>query len=90
MRIHVAVTLLGSVMLAEPTFGQQLSFKEAKVHGRQAYVLENGRMRVSALQGGGHLAEIRLQSSDPQKSINPHAGSPLSYDRAVAVRAGQT
>ena len=27
-------------------------------HGRQAYVLENGRVRVSALRGGGHLAEV--------------------------------
>lgn len=67
----VAVALLSSGILAVPVFGQQLSFKEAKIHGRQAYVLENGRMRVSALQGGGHLAEIRLQSADPQESINP-------------------
>ena len=71
MQIHVAVTLLVSVVFAELTCGQQLSFEEAKFHGRHAYVLENGRMRVSALQGGGHLAEIRLKSSDPLKRINP-------------------
>ena len=71
MRIHLAVTLIGAAMLTDSTSGQQLSFHEAKVHGRQAYVLENGRMRVAALQGGGHLAEMRLQSSDPRTSINP-------------------
>ena len=71
MRIHLAVTVVGAAMLTNSTSAQQLSFQEAKVHGRQAYVLENGRMRVAALQGGGHLAEIRLRSSDPQKSINP-------------------
>ena len=71
MWIHLAMTLVGTAILADSTIGQQLAFQETKVHGRQAYVLENGRMRVAALQGGGHLAEIRLQSSDPQKSINP-------------------
>lgn len=53
MRIHLAVILIGTAMLAESTYGQQLSFEEAKVNGRQAYVLETGRMRVAALQGGG-------------------------------------
>ncbi len=71
MRIDFAVILIGTAMVTESTIGQQLLFEEAEVHGRQAYVLENNRMRVAALQGGGHLAEIRLQSSDPRKSINP-------------------
>lgn len=47
------------------------TFHVEPIHGRQAYVLENGKMRASALRGGGHLAEIRLLSSDPKKSINP-------------------
>ena len=71
MRIHLVVILSGTAMISVSTFGQQLSFVEGTVHGRQAYVLDNGRMRVAALQGGGHLAEIRLRSSDPRKSINP-------------------
>lgn len=71
MRIHPTAILMGLIMLADTAFSQQPSFKEGKLHGRHAYVLENGKMRVSALQGGGHLAEIRLKSDDPQKSINP-------------------
>ena len=71
MRIHPTVILMGMIMLADVTFSQQPSIKEEKLHGRHAYVLENGRMQVSALQGGGHLAEIRLKSDDPRMSINP-------------------
>ena len=41
------------------------------LHGRQAYVLENKKIRVSALRGGGHLGEIRFLSGDPRKTINP-------------------
>ncbi len=47
------------------------SFREDRLHGRQAYVLENGVVRLSALRGGGHLAEIRFLAGDPLKAINP-------------------
>ena len=47
------------------------AFHPDTLHGRQAYVLENGLLRVSALRGGGHLAEIRLLSDDPRKAVNP-------------------
>jgi len=40
-------------------------------HGRRAWVLSNGWIRVSVLAGGGHLGEIRLLSDDPKKSLNP-------------------
>jgi hypothetical protein len=46
-------------------------FKKEKFEGRDAYVLSNARMRVSALRGGGHIGEIRLLSPDPLKSVNP-------------------
>ena len=46
-------------------------FTEEMFHGRQAYVLQTDRMRVSALRGAGHLAEIRLKSDDPKRSVNP-------------------
>ncbi|MBI1786211.1 MAG: hypothetical protein HYR60_01505 [Acidobacteria bacterium] len=49
-------------------FGQ---FREEKFHGRDAWVLDNGLLRVSLLRGGGHIAEIRLISSGPLKSVNP-------------------
>lgn len=50
---------------------QETRFREESFHGRQAYVLENAQMRVSALRGAGHIAEIRLKSEDPKKSVNP-------------------
>jgi hypothetical protein len=34
-------------------------------------VPENGRIRVSLLRGGGHIAEVRLMSANPRLSINP-------------------
>jgi len=49
----------------------QLSFQTGKVQGRQAYILENSVIRVAALRGGGHLAEIRFVSADARKSLNP-------------------
>ncbi len=51
--------------LAKPAFRQE------KLHGRDAFVLDNGYMRLSALPGGGHLAEIRLISDDPKLNVNP-------------------
>lgn len=41
------------------------------VYGRNGWVLENGRLHVGIVQGGGHIAEIRLISSDPRLAINP-------------------
>lgn len=39
--------------------------------GREAWILENGVMRVAVLRGGGHIAEVRLISTDPRASVNP-------------------
>jgi hypothetical protein len=60
-----------AVLLALPAAAQESSFREERFHGRQAYVLENAQMRVSALRGAGHIAEIRLKSDDPKKNVNP-------------------
>ena len=60
-----------AILAAASAFAQTPSLKQETVHGREAWVLENGRIRVSALRGGGHLAEIRLLSSDPRKAVNP-------------------
>jgi len=66
MAVVVVPVLLASVARAgEPTF------KEETFQGRHAYVLETDQMRVSALRGAGHWAEIRLKSDDPKKSVNP-------------------
>ncbi len=45
--------------------------EDANIHGRPGWVIENGRIRVALLRGGGHIAEVRLVSSNPKLSINP-------------------
>lgn len=50
---------------------QTASFQEETLHGRRAFVLQNGLMRVSTLPGGGFIGEIRFLSADPRKSVNP-------------------
>ena len=47
------------------------SIHEETFHGRRAWVLSNGLIRVAVLAGGGHIAEVRLLSADPKKSVNP-------------------
>ena len=49
----------------------QVTVTEEMFHGRHAWVLSNGAIRVSVLSGGGHIGEIRLISGDSKKSINP-------------------
>lgn len=48
-----------------------LSLRTDTIHGRRAYTLENGKLRVSALQGGGHLVDLRLLTDDPGLAISP-------------------
>ena len=43
----------------------------ADIYGRPGWVLENGTIRVSLLRGGGHIAELRLVSTNPQLALNP-------------------
>ena len=50
---------------------QETTFSEDHIHGRSAYILENKLVRIGALRGAGHIAEIRLKSDDPRKSVNP-------------------
>ena len=45
--------------------------EESNIHGRPGWVLENGKIRVGLLRGGGHIAEVRLVSDNPRLSINP-------------------
>jgi hypothetical protein len=51
-------------------------------------VLENGRMRLSTLPGGGFIGEVRFLSDDPKKSVNPmrvphyQTIDPYTYDIA--------
>ena len=45
--------------------------EEANIHGRPGWVLENGAIRVGLLRGGGHIAEVRMISTNPRLSLNP-------------------
>ena len=63
--------VLLSLLLASGAYAQMPSFERGEVHGREAYVLSNGEIRVGALRGAGHIAELRLLSDDPRVSINP-------------------
>ncbi|RPI12130.1 MAG: hypothetical protein EHM65_06330, partial [Acidobacteriales bacterium] len=47
------------------------SMRSETFQGREAYVLENDKIRVSLIRGGGHIGEIRFLSDDPRKAINP-------------------
>jgi hypothetical protein len=62
--------MLAAVLIAE-TANAQTSFRTGTLHGRKAYILENGTIRVTALQGGGHIGEIRFLSDDANKSMSP-------------------
>jgi len=68
VRIPIVVLALVSSCALQ---GQTASYREAEFQGRQAYVLENAKIRVSALRGAGHLAEIALKSDNPKLNINP-------------------
>lgn len=63
--------MLISVCFSLPKVSGQVSVTKTKFHGRDAYALENDRMRLSVLTGGGYIAEARLKSSDGKEMINP-------------------
>ncbi len=61
-----AMAIAGVALSAPPA-----SMRSETFQGREAYVLENGKIRVSLIRGGGHIGEIRFLSDDPRKAINP-------------------
>jgi hypothetical protein len=67
MFARTSLLLIASILC----HAQAPTVKEETVHGRKAWVLENGLIRVSLLRGGGHIAEARLLSSNPKAAINP-------------------
>ena len=81
--------LLGFLLLPVLLVGQSARFQRGELHGRDAYFLENAKVRIAALRGAGHLAEIRLKSDDPRVAVNPmrvpHFPTiePWEYDPAV-------
>ena len=62
--------VLGSLLLAG-SLGAAVSLTEQTFHGRPAWILENGVMRVAVLEGGGHIAEVRQTTGDSRRDVNP-------------------
>ena len=61
-----------TVLAAAPAHAQTPMVREdSNIYGHPGWVLENGRIRVGLLRGGGHIAEVRLVSNNPRLSINP-------------------
>ncbi len=69
--ILIAALFLGVLSGPRAATAQDPAFSEDSFQGRHAYILENAKMRVAALRGAGHIAEIRLKSDDPKTSVNP-------------------
>lgn len=65
------VKTLSTLALLPALVWGQAKFHTGQFHGRQGYIIENDAFRVTALRGGGHIAEIRFKSGDARKSINP-------------------
>ncbi len=57
--------------ITNATAQQAPTLRDDEVHGRKAWVIENGSLRVALLQSGGHIAEVRLMSDNPRLAINP-------------------
>jgi len=60
-----------AVLIAVSAAAQEPSFSTGELHGRDAYFLQNATMRVAALRGAGHIAEIRFRSDNPTLALNP-------------------
>ena len=67
-KIHILL-ILGC--LSTQSVSGQLSVVKSEFQGREAYALQNSRMRISMLSGGGHIAELRLVTPDGKESVNP-------------------
>jgi hypothetical protein len=80
--------LIISLIALTVTTVAQSAIRETTLHGRRALTLENDKMIVSTLPGGGFIGEVRFKSPDPRKSINvmrvPHYQTidPHTYDMA--------
>lgn len=44
---------------------------ESNWQGRQSWILGNGRVQLTTLMGGGHIAEMRFEESSNLSTINP-------------------
>jgi hypothetical protein len=58
-------------LLPAVSFAAAISLTEQTFHGRPAWVLENGAIRISVLKGGGHIAEVRQITGESRRDVNP-------------------
>ena len=65
----VALTLAEFVSMPDAARGQQPP--ATTFRSRKAWKLENDRLRVTVLQGGGHIAELVLKSPPGGQEVNP-------------------
>lgn len=56
---------------AWPSAQSAVNVRDGEVHGRPGWILENDKIRIGLVRGGGHIGELRLLSQDPQLSIDP-------------------
>jgi hypothetical protein len=72
-RVHKLMlrSSFATVLFAATLLAQAPTIQEGRFQGRRAWIMANGLIQVSVLAGGGHIAEVRLLSSDPKASINP-------------------
>ena len=59
--------ILISAFLAINSVYGQVSLTKINFEGREAYALQNDKMRISMLTGGGYIAELSLLSSDQKR-----------------------
>jgi hypothetical protein len=70
--MRIAALVATAALGATPAFAQTSSVREdSNIYGRPGWVLENEVMRVALLRGGGHIADVRLVSTNPRLSMNP-------------------
>ncbi len=98
MRLWFVLSVLSVVVAAGQSPHASPRFSRGDFHGRDAYFLENGKIRVAALRGAGHIAEMRFVSDDPKVAVNPmrvphfQTIEPWQYDPAIhdAIYGGGT
>jgi hypothetical protein len=62
--------------------GEVMKIEQTSFHGRKAVRLSNGQIRLTALRGGGHIAELSLTGTcvNPLWQPNWETIEPLEYD----------
>ena len=66
----ICFIIITACLSVHPVSGQ-VSVIKSEFEGREAYALQNSRMRISLLTGGSYIAELRLISSGGKESVNP-------------------